>query len=61
MRVTGDRDESMIEHVQRGHKSMGRREIGDPELWDFLLSFAVKANRDIGGSWLGKWSQSVFL
>lgn len=56
MRVTGDRDESMIEHVQRGHKSMGRREIGDPELWDFLLSFAVKASRDVGGSWLGKWS-----
>lgn len=56
MKVTGDHGESMTEHVQGGHKSTGRREIGDPELQDFLLSFAVKASRDIGGSWLGKWS-----
>lgn len=61
MRVTGDHGESMTERVQRGHRSTGRREIGDPELRDFLLSFAEKASRDGGGSWLGKWSQNMFL
>ena len=65
MRVTGDHVESssaVTDHVQRvGSQEYGRREIRDQEHGDFLLSFAVKASREIGGSWLGRWSQSVFL
>lgn len=43
------------------HESMGGEKLEAWSMENSPHSFAVKENRDMGGNWLRKWTQSVFI